>query len=980
MKKINFKFLFLLMLVFSLFVFAFACQNNDKPDDNTPVENPDDTGKEDPVKKQVKSIEVDEESVKTAQAKDVFDYHEILINVVYDDDTTEKLNLTDDMLDDSSLSALVSFGKKKINISYGGQEVTYTITLAKGVLYSIELDMDSLKEAQAKDYFDYSEVVVKQVFTNNTTKPLSLASILSGTDVARLYCKGEIELNLRFAGKTTTAKINNEKDYFINVDDLSNVPDGKIVAVKGFVSSFNSDTIYLVGNTLGTYGECKALVAQNAKANGNLDNNFGIVAVGAKATDGDLPCVKEIVGIKSTGETLDLSTPVEFTKANDLASALSKRASFTGAKVVSRPDVLFDSKDCVIEVTDGTTNAYVVIPAATDDTLTQKIFCTVDELFKGHELVLKNFIASRYEDKPALIFIADSELSYISQADVYHRPEEGEKNAEFEAFLDDMLLWFLGDNPFNLNYQIYDLKAFDAKYGTDLYNSQVEPSNPEDMTPEKELEGYQEYLEKKTLLEAFDINTLSYSEKLAYKVIEDKLNKTLQYFKFDDEGNNVFFYYGTQLGSYLGYQAQLPAILADYRFDDKKDIEDYLEFIKVVQKDFEALYFFEKSKCEANQGSQLPDHVIDLVIEQCDNFLNATEENYLITVFNDRIGDYDFLTPEEVEAYKVKNAEYINTYFLPAYSWLKEKLIELKDLNNDSVTGGFCKTEYGVDYYQVYFQDACGNDMTVEELLQYIKDKKAYYDSTSNAFKEYDGNLMKAAGIIKATYDESLAGVITYFQEKCVNDFPALRDTYRVGENIKINTIPLALQENSSPAYYLTSPIDAQTTELIYINPPEFSEVGNYMFQTLAHEGWPGHLYQNVYFKETENNHDIRKVMGYSCYAEGWANYVENYVPKYALENYSYRKGFLASIYSSLSMCELDLGVNCYNWTVKDIIEFYGITEEDVKAGRYKWSNGETIKMSDFEDIYYRYCEIPTNYLKYYLNSSLISSNKAELK
>ncbi|MFA7133172.1 MAG: DUF885 family protein, partial [Bacteroidales bacterium] len=460
---------------------------------------------------------------------------------------------------------------------------------------------------------------------------------------------------------------------------------------------------------------------------------------------------------------------------------------------------------------------------------------------------------------------------------------------------------------------------------------------------------------------------------------------SLNYFDFTEDGENIYFYYGTQLGSYLGYQAQLPSIIAEYRFDNKKDIENYFQYLITVQSDFEALFSFEMAKITEGKGNPMTDFVIDLVIDQCDAFINTTEENYLITVFNERIGTYDFLTEAEAEEYKVLNAKYVNENFVEAYRWLKTNLLQLKASNDDSLTGALCNTEAGKQYYEIMFQRKCGSDMTIPELITYIEAKIAEYDEYSTYYPEYSGNLMEDAGLIvydednKIDYYASLYGVIPFLQEAVVDDFPSLPVDLVFGKDIVIKEVAEAMQENSSPAFYLTSPIDANTSEVIYINPPDFSEVGDYMFTTITHEGWPGHMFQNIYFKNTES-HNIRKVISYTGYSEAWAVYVENYCPKYVVENYGMQQMFLLDPLSSLSACRIDIGVNYEGWGIEEIIDGYGLTMDDVTSGRYKWSSGDTVSLDDFEEIYYFYVEVPTNYLMYYFSCAQLMDIKANFK
>ena len=88
------------------------------------------------------------------------------------------------------------------------------------------------------------------------------------------------------------------------------------------------------------------------------------------------------------------------------------------------------------------------------------------------------------------------------------------------------------------------------------------------------------------------------------------------------------------------------------------------------------------------------------------------------------------------------------------------------------------------------------------------------------------------------------------------------------------------MQEYLSPAFYLTPPLDTRTPNIIYINPSD-QRSNLELFTTLSHEGFPGHLYQTIFFGNTEPS-DIRYLITSSGYIEGWATYIESYGYQYA--------------------------------------------------------------------------------------------------
>lgn len=937
------------------------------------------------IEAEVSTVYADTKSVQEALAQETFDYKNIKLNVTYVDGSKKTINLDETMLSKYEAKKFTYIGSQTINFEYKGVKSSFYITLPtpKGGLNSFELEASEIEEAYKEVEFKHEYLALKLNYKSGEVGYIPLASsMMNSLDLAKLYVKGTQTIQIKYAGVTNEFTVNVPENKYFELNSIKDKKEGELIVVRAYATDYSSKAVYLYSEDFLSYAT--SISAINGEKIG-LKLGQEVILAGSKTTDKDgIVYLKNITFIAATENRDDLASDV--ITSNELTSSLYKVVTLKDAVVKSLPEQLNCYADCSFEVESNGIVYKVGIPKDTDDKFTQKLFVTISELVVGHELVLENMFINKLSDGTyVLSFIRDTNFSYVKVNHEYQKPEEGEKDPEFEALMEEYFLYFLGDSPFNLNYQIFDIKAFDEKHGTNLADALVVPTDPEAMTPEYEIEYYYEILEKKERLEAFDYNKLSASQKLTYDVLMTEFNNTLKYFEFNQNGENIFFYYGTQFGSYLGYQAQLPSIIAEYRFDDKKDIENYLEYLKTTQLDFEALFTFEKAKVEKGEGNQMTDYVIDLVIGQCDAFIDTTKENYLITAFNERIGSYEFLTSDEVEYYKELNTQYVNEYFVEAYKWLKEKMLELKEMNDDSKKGSLSETETGKKYYEVLFQDKCGSDMTIPELIEYIEAKLDEYDKLAEIYTAYDGNLMVDAGLVKYTetgeldYYESLYSIIPFLQEKIKEDFPDLPADFILGENISIKEISDALKDNSSPAFYLVSPMDANIDEVIYINPKDFSAVDTYMFTTIAHEAWPGHLYQNVYYKNNKS-HDIRMVMSYTGYSEGWANYIENYVVKYVLDDYAAQQMFLLSTISSLSSCRIDIGVNYEGWGVEEIIEQYGLTMDDVTSGRYTWSNGDTVSLDDFEEIYYFYVEVPTNYLMYFFSCAQLMDIKAEFK
>ena len=195
--------------------------------------------------------------------------------------------------------------------------------------------------------------------------------------------------------------------------------------------------------------------------------------------------------------------------------------------------------------------------------------------------------------------------------------------------------------------------------------------------------------------------------------------------------------------------------------------------------------------------------------------------------------------------------------------------------------------------------------------------------------------------------EENPVTILQDLKEKISGAFPELSDT-----TVQVKYVPEAMEEHLSPAFYMIPAIDDYEQNVIYVNQ---AYMGNTLtlFTTLAHEGYPGHLYQTVYFSET-NPDPVRMSFGFGGYVEGWATYAE--MCSYYLAPLTKQQATLLQKNNSilLGLYSLaDIGIHYEGWSLLDTIAFfsnYGITQ--------------TVKI---EEIYDLIIGSPGNYLKYYI-------------
>lgn len=532
-------------------------------------------------------------------------------------------------------------------------------------------------------------------------------------------------------------------------------------------------------------------------------------------------------------------------------------------------------------------------------------------------------------------------------------------NAEFDELMEELFYAQLGTDPMSINFNLYHPENYYKEGVFDFNECFFEGYEFSEEGDQEVFQNCKDYIAK---LEAYDDETLTKDQYLSKIVLLEQFNNTIRY--------DGLYYYGTLLGSYLGYQAQLPLTLAEYRFDDKKCIDDYLSYIEHTQDIFEEIVKFENEKAEA--GMPMTDVIINRVIEQCDEYINADSDNpnFLVPVVNNKIDKCDFLTAAEKEEYKNKNTTKVTENFVAAYTYLRNELEKMLGREDDVVLengkeyiGSFAQMEKGKEYYELLIQESLGTTMTVDEIYKYLnslvnKNLGVYRDNLDLIDEINAGNVMEEKGL-------TLEKLIPFFMEAIKADFPDLD----VELQYSITNIDPSLQENSSPAMYFISPIDDNLTESIYINPSnqELMRPSSYMFTTIAHEGYPGHLYQNVYMKNLDTLPDVRKLISYNSYAEGWATHIEHYVLNYVYDDPKVSETLLA--YNSLTYLIIgmvDIGVNYYGWDFTKTKNF---------VGQYFMMDDDEIK-----DLMYDVTEIPTNYLMYYFSCFQFRDLMAEFK
>lgn len=500
-----------------------------------------------------------------------------------------------------------------------------------------------------------------------------------------------------------------------------------------------------------------------------------------------------------------------------------------------------------------------------------------------------------------------------------------EEDADFENYIAELFRQEASASLLNLHYTLENPQAYQiTEYQTSLGNYTA-------ASPALAAAAAENIL---SALQQFDANSLTPLNRQTLEILKDSMKLTIT-------GGN-FEYYDEPLTPTTGLQSQIPILLAEYTFQNEQDVSDYLKLLADLPRYFAQICDYEREKAAADRF--MPAFTAQTIIDQCRDFVSNPDEHYLVTTFNQKTDALSDISKNERRSYQKQNLSILKKQVFPAFTKLADTLSELQDTSINEA--GLCHFPEGTEYYEYLVRGATGSSDSVPSLQKRTaaqrKNDLLQVSELLNAHPEL-GKELENCTIAAQTPEEMLATL----QQAISAEFPEIPEC-----NATVKYVDAAMEDYLSPAFYLTSPLDHLTENSIYINQKNGYE-GLRLFTTLAHEGFPGHLYQNVYFHSVCDL-PIRSLLNYPGYTEGWATFVELHSYNYAGLSEEAATLCAANQAAILSLyATADMGIHYDGWTLDDTATFFAT---------YGFSDEETIR-----DIFELIVGEPANYLKYYI-------------
>lgn len=550
-----------------------------------------------------------------------------------------------------------------------------------------------------------------------------------------------------------------------------------------------------------------------------------------------------------------------------------------------------------------------------------------------------------------------------------------EDRLQFKVLSEKLFHSELEGNTLSLHYTL----AYPEKYGFDekailpCYTGAAGESGQGASADDEISSDREEILKALSALSHISKERLSEADAYTYDLLVRYLNRRLIGVEFD--------HYTEPFSPGSGIQSGLPILLADYTFRRKQDVEDYLAILDQTDEYLAGLLLYEKEKADA--GLFMADYSAAKVIDECSAIMDKEQlENgthFLHSTFEERIHELTeegIISSQEADQYISENDRLLTTVMAPAYEQIADTFTLLEGAGTNDY--GLYYFPDGREYYEYLLASTTGSDRPVSEIKRLLFED---FQENYNALLTLLGKYPQIADTgLTSSFDLTMndpSMILQDLQVHMEDDFPVFpSEDGSFQTSVTVKAVSPSMENYSSPAYYLTPPIDDMQNNIIYINGKSTTD-NLTLYTTLAHEGYPGHLYQTVYSQLYLNQNNcaaVRHLLHYSGFVEGWAYYVENLSYSYASDLVR-DNAYAVSYYEA---CRLNRNIHLCLYSLLDIaIHYDGATPDQVQ--KILQSVGITSSAS-VTAIYQYIAEEPVNYLKYYLGFMEIELLKEKAK
>ncbi len=525
------------------------------------------------------------------------------------------------------------------------------------------------------------------------------------------------------------------------------------------------------------------------------------------------------------------------------------------------------------------------------------------------------------DKKPETPSESQTEKPTVSEEDMFLTQEL------FNEFLDGLFEELITESTFSLrlrlkNPEIYGITDTEVKI---------------DSFSETYFEDYKEkcngWINSMT---AFDYTHLTEEQQYTYDILLGTWQNDLLLAE-----NSIFY---EPMSPVSGIQNQLPVLFSELPIEDEADVTECIKLLNTIPDFFEILVDFQYKK--GKSGCFMSENAYKEVTKQCTELAKKDGFGFLCDHFTEKINGVQGLDADKKDRYIQEITKAVTDNFIIGYTYLVDELAIIDATYENNETGLAASTA-GRNYYEALVESYTGSGRTIDELIKMTE--LAIEDDLNNmqSVIASDPESLDKLDDYTMPYEGNPTGALKHLLRKIEDVFPKAPVT-----EFNVLSVDKALQDMLSPAFYMLPAVDDMNNNSIYINYSEkYADMD--LFPTLAHEGYPGHLYQTTYFA-SKNPHPIRQIICPIGYSEGWAKYAEIYSYNFAgLDKNVATILSIDDIFGFALYSRVDMGIHYEGWNLQDTRRFFS---------KYNITDSAAIS-----EVYYTLLDNPGIYLQYYI-------------
>jgi uncharacterized protein (DUF885 family) len=346
----------------------------------------------------------------------------------------------------------------------------------------------------------------------------------------------------------------------------------------------------------------------------------------------------------------------------------------------------------------------------------------------------------------------------------------------------------------------------------------------------------------------------------------------------------------------------------------------------------------DRMKHDAAIGVVPPDFILDLALTQMDGARAPADRNLLVTSIARRTaakgipGDW---AARATAIYTDKVA--------PA---LDLQIAETRRLREGAThDAGVWRLPRGEDFYAAALKATTTVSLTPDEVHKLGLDQSTELSARLDAELRKQGMSqgtvgMRVAALFKdprylfPNTDAGKLAAIAYCNDRLNAIRPRLPTRFKrlPPYSFEVRRVPVATEAGAAAAFSQGPALDGSRPGLVYFNLKDTADWPKWDIPTTVfHEGLPGHQLEGGLALSNTHLPLIRKTLGFSGYAEGWALYAEQLADEMGMydDDPLGRIGYLRAQLFRASRCVVDTGIHHLRWSREKAIDYFMQVEGD---------------------------------------------------